>query len=258
MIGLATYLVLSVSSASAFVRETVEDEPDIPLFWPDRDVLVFAAGSSSEDLTPAEVETALIEALAAWQTSACTDIFLNYGGPAGGTETNFVSDTRDGENRVVWREGEWPGDPEALAITTLIYRTATGEILDGDIDVNGTTFTWSSHLDPMPVNDAQNTLAHEIGHLIGFAHTSDTEATMFGNSSPGDVAKRDLALDDLQGVCFVYPAGAPTPSGQSKGAGFVGTCSSGGESALAALGPVLAALIARSRQRARRTDARTA
>lgn len=250
MVTLVAWIWVAASPAQAFVRETVEDDPDTPLFWPNRQVIVYAAAATSEELTPAEVETSLIDSFGAWQNAGCTDILLEYGGAASGTETNFVSDVRDGENRLVWRETDWPGDPEALAITTLIYRTATGEILDGDIDVNGTTFSWTSSLDTMPINDAQNTLTHEVGHLIGFAHAPDTEATMFGNSGPGEISKRDLAPDDIQGVCFVYPAGAPTPSGRSVGAGFVGTCSAGGSSPMPW---VLLALVSVYRQRARRT-----
>jgi hypothetical protein len=244
------WIWLATAPAHAFVRETVEDDPDTPLFWPNRTVTVYAAAMTSDELEASEIETALIDSFGAWQNNGCTDIFLDYGGPTSGTETNFVSDVRDGENRLVWRETEWPGDPEALAITTLIYRTATGEILDGDIDVNGTTFTWTSHLDAMPINDAQNTLTHEVGHLIGFAHAPDTEATMFGNSGPGETSKRDLAPDDVQGVCFVYPAGAPTPTGRSVGAGFVGTCSAGGSSPMPW---ILLALVFVRRHRARRT-----
>lgn len=252
MVTVLAWLWLAASPAQAFVRETVEDDPETPLFWANRTVVVYAATMSSDDISDDDVETSLIEAFGAWQNNGCTDIFLDYGGPASGTETNFVSDIRDGENRLVWRETEWPGDPEALAITTLIYRTATGEILDGDIDMNGTTFTWSSPsaTEAETINDPQNTLTHEVGHLIGFAHAPDTEATMFGNSGPGERSKRDLAPDDIQGLCFVYPAGAPTPTGRSVGAGFVGTCSAGGSSPMPW---ILLALVFVVRQRARRT-----
>jgi uncharacterized protein (TIGR03382 family) len=242
MVTLLAWLWLAPAPAQAFVRETVEDDPDTPLFWANRQVVMYAATESSDDLEAVEIENSLIDAFGAWQMDGCTDLYLEYGGPARGTETNFVSDVRDGENRLVWREVEWPGDPEALAITTLIYRTATGEILDGDIDVNATTFSWTSTLDPEPVNDAQNTLTHEVGHLIGFAHAPDT--------GPGEISKRDLAPDDVQGLCFVYPAGAPTPSGRSVGAGFVGTCSAGGSSPIPW---VVLALALLWRQRERRT-----
>ncbi|HVU49372.1 MAG TPA: hypothetical protein VHL80_01735 [Polyangia bacterium] len=129
---------------------------------------------------------------------------------------------------------------EALAITSVFVNKAHGQILDGDIEVNAKSFVWADldlkqgdHQD----QDLQNALTHEMGHLIGLDHTCfvpqldengielprptdnlgnpvpDCDAaplavqqtTMFPSASSGDVSKRTLAPDDIQGVCGIYP-----------------------------------------------------
>src|SRR5204862_6586571 len=86
------------------------------------------------------------------------------------------------------------------------------------------------------VQDLQNTLTHEFGHLLGLDHNcygsadrsrgidqnghavpdcnrappAVQEATMYASVMRGDVARRDLSADDIDGVCAIYPAtGAP-------------------------------------------------
>jgi hypothetical protein len=58
--------------------------------------------------------------------------------------------------------------------------------------------------------DLRNTLVHEMGHFIGFDHTPVQDATMFASADTCEVAKRDLASDDMMGVCAVYPKGGDT------------------------------------------------
>jgi hypothetical protein len=114
--------------------------------------------------------------------------------------------------------------------------------------------------------DLQNTLTHEFGHLIGLDHNctdaatrgipvdhlgqlapacarasaEQRAATMFNQAGSGDIGKRDLAPDDIQAVCDVYPAGqgvvnlndpgptdsggcAVSPASTDPGSGPVGT-----------------------------------
>jgi MYXO-CTERM domain-containing protein len=175
-----------------------------------------------------DVDAAIMASVSSWETAGngCTDLRLELGGRPSGTGTNLMNIGRDGENRIIWREDEWLGDPDALAITTIVYRTSTGQILDADIDVNGVDFTWTVTSDEVEaLNDVQNTLTHELGHLIGFAHSPDPSTTMFGLSGPGELSKRMLSADDIDAVCTVYPFGAPTPRGETFGPGLTNTCS---------------------------------
>lgn len=215
------------SGARAFER-TRGEVPDTYLFWRYREVEVRAAYDSSADLPPARVELAVTLSLAAWNDAAagCSDLLVVDGGPPLGLDTNLVNGDHDGENRIVWREDSWPAElsEAVLAQTTLVYDARTGELLDADIDLNGVHHFWTDTEEAGRVDtDVRNTVTHELGHVIGLAHTPDPEATMFAESAPGDLAKRTLAADDIDGLCFVYPDGLVTPSAPNRrGASLTG------------------------------------
>jgi hypothetical protein len=63
---------------------------------------------------------------------------------------------------------------------------------------------------PCVATDVWNTVSHEAGHFLGFAHTDVPDAVMFPTTSIGDLNKRALHQDDQDGVCSVYPSGGPT------------------------------------------------
>lgn len=61
--------------------------------------------------------------------------------------------------------------------------------------------TWSDRGDPAAF-DLETTAVHEIGHLLGLAHTSVPEAIMFPTLGRG-IIKR-IADDDIQGIKDLY------------------------------------------------------
>lgn len=200
--------------AHAYERNTVEGDPSTPLAWWPRELSIHVAYDTSEDLTAAEVRGAVTRSLATWtRAGGCTDIQLTQH-EATTLRTNLMGGMHDGDNVVVFREDAWPEAAGALtlAITTIVYRPSSGEIVDADIDLNGVGYTWSVSDPPgSDANDLENSTTHELGHLLGFAHVPELDATMYEYSESGDVAKRDLAPDDVRAVCDVYPYGARTP-----------------------------------------------
>src|SRR4029450_623884 len=97
--------------------------------------------------------------------------------------TNLYGAEPDGENRLVWHTDEWLDSPAALALTPAVFRRTTGEITDADIDFNGVDYTWTTTDPPeLVLTDVQNTATHELGHVLGLAHTPDPMATMFARS----------------------------------------------------------------------------
>lgn len=137
-----------------------------------------------------------------------------------------------------------------IAVTTVTYDVDSGKILDADIELadwdgqgselrtppsNGWYFTCGDDVpqcsrygeDRCTFIDLRNTLTHEAGHFVGLAHVADTTAnravTMYPNTGPGDVAKRDLSADDVAGVCAIYPAGDRTPTCVASEDGGCGT-----------------------------------
>ncbi|MDB4966342.1 MAG: peptidase and matrixin and adamalysin [Myxococcales bacterium] len=144
---------------------------------------------------------------------------------------------------IEWRRpGKAPHDPSAIGLTTVMYVNTPGQpgdgtILDADIELNNVNYTFTTSAATMPragtaLADLENTLTHELGHVQGLAHTCwdhvtqkaplddkgnpipdcngtvpDTvlATTMYPYASmPGETSKRNLADDDVDGVCKVY------------------------------------------------------
>ncbi|GKV48712.1 hypothetical protein SLEP1_g55516 [Rubroshorea leprosula] len=51
--------------------------------------------------------------------------------------------------------------------------------------------------------DLESVAVHEIGHLLGLAHSQDQNATMYRSIARGTI-KRDLAKDDIDGIRALY------------------------------------------------------
>ena len=174
-------------------------------------------------------------------------------------------------------------DPAALALTSVSASTSSGIIRDADVEVNASNFNWADLVahpnlrDGQTFHDLQNAVTHEMGHLIGLDHTCYLQGpapidntgqpipdcanappdvlatTMFPSANPGDIDKRDLAPDDQQAVCDIYPASQDpmTCAPSQTDPGGCG-CATGGaaEPAVASLVILIAALVAmRARRR---------
>lgn len=205
--GILAASLLPSSAALAWERAT--SESGAPLFWSARRIVLRPAADP-------ELLRIVDDASRSWSSvGPCTDLSLSNGGIAPATTTNLDGGPYDGENRVVMRRAAWPAElgSMTLAITTTAYITRTGELLDADVDVNGVDAVWST--EPRPSagqEDLANTVTHELGHALGLAHSSDGSATMFARSAPGEIVKRDLAADDQDAICTIYPAGSTTPT----------------------------------------------
>jgi hypothetical protein len=177
-----------------------------------------------------------------------------------------------------------PYDPAALAITSTYAHTHDGTIVGGDVELNGINFAWAD-LQKRPElramhQDVQNALTHELGHFIGLDHTCymqngkapptdnhgqqipncgpkappDVQATtMYASADPGDLSKRDLAPDDTDAVCDLFPAGKALPcSPAAEGKGGCAIAGSGGRggAGFAIVAAAAALLVGRRRRSA--------
>jgi hypothetical protein len=128
----------------------------------------------------------------------------------------------------------------ALAITSIVKNSSTGEILDTDIEFNAVDYSWGDlvarpDLTSPTTGDFQNALTHELGHVLGLDHNcytpsdahprlkdntgapavdcynnptlTDTvaDATMYPSIALGDTMRRTLSPDDELGICDIYP-----------------------------------------------------
>jgi hypothetical protein len=111
----------------------------------------------------------------------------------------------------------WQYTDGAIAITTTSFSPRTGQILDSDIELNTPSYIFTTVDSPACVRgseavtciatDVQNTMTHEIGHLLGLAHISDPASTMNPRAVTGELIKRTLDSGSKKFVCDVYPKG---------------------------------------------------
>jgi uncharacterized protein (TIGR03382 family) len=174
-------------------------------------------------------------------------------------------------------EDQTNADRFIVALTSALYDPDTGRIVNADIEVNGwdglgvdgslsagtsgPTHGWYFTCDKQAgwpqcatygqadcfYIDLQNTLTHEAGHFLGLAHPCEiaqgsctpemAATTMYPATTPGDLEKRSLSQDDIDGVCAIYP---------SSGGG----CGCGSAGAPGAIAVLLAVLALRPRRRA--------
>jgi hypothetical protein len=116
----------------------------------------------------------------------------------------------DRANNVIMLSGaSWQYSASTLAITTTTYFTNTGEIFDGDMELNN-NIVWASD-GRAGAFDFESTLLHEAGHFLGLQHTASSYIAVMYASLPTGTVKRVLQPPDTADVCDVYPAG---PGGQ--------------------------------------------
>lgn len=224
-VGICAFLgALSVAvGASAYCRSsTCEPDPlqgiqgaqcypptdtdcGTPLLWM-RDCIGFGIQQdASDELGIEAARAAITQAFATWEAADCGGV-----GPGihvvdmGDVECDRVEyEQRAGNaNILVFRDYGWEENGyDKLALTTVNYDPENGEIWNADIEVNTSDYDFIQGFNGGEY-DLVGVLTHEAGHFLGFAHTTDLQATMFDTYHEGMV---DLAEDDIIGICETYP-----------------------------------------------------
>lgn len=218
---IAVTAVSSATTAHAFVCSRVLDgegrESGPSLSWFTREIPFTLHGAGTNDIPRTDEFAVLRASFAVWESvQECstlgrrTDISFH--------ETPWLSTTDrigydflapdENENLLIFRDAGWPlPDRNIIALTTTTYKPLTGEIFDADIEFNNAVFAFGIDGDQSKM-DLMNVAVHEIGHILGLAHTPVGGATMEAQGRYGELDKRSLECDDLDGVVFKYPAGA--------------------------------------------------
>lgn len=243
-----TALVATSGEARAFCRSTTcradatkgkdcpTDDQGCPatgakLFWPTSCVSYAMNKLGTESLDPGDTRNVIRKCFQSWSDVPC---------PAGGVasmtfqERDPVSCKKSEYNKtgpnlnvVLFQDADWKyrGIDGTLAKTSVTFNEDTGEIYDADIEVNAAFNELTITDDPRKAQyDLQSILTHEVGHFIGIAHSSDTNAVMFASYSPGSLALRQLTPDDVDAVCATYPPNSGVACNTEPRGGFSPTC----------------------------------
>ncbi|MBI5547657.1 MAG: matrixin family metalloprotease [Deltaproteobacteria bacterium] len=265
----ALLLLCFPATGRAYKRSQVPgtDGSGPELYWCARELPFVINELGSQDAGAADSIEASRQSFFTWMGPSCTDLAFVDHGTTSRTDIGFDQNSSGNVNLVVWREetcarvvprGDacltaggcnniyncWEQSPQTIALTTTTFNKSTGEIYDGDIELNGAGFVFTAgegqtceNPPPRPATgcvatDVRNTVTHEIGHVIGLDHvTNPAEATMYPSAALGDVDKRSLHQDDIDGLCDVYPKGKKTAECLAKdpdiGIGDCGCAASG-------------------------------
>ncbi|AKF11595.1 matrixin family metalloprotease [Sandaracinus amylolyticus] len=215
------------SGQCAWIGAPLECEvPDFartfPIAWRRRcTTMTISAASPSGDLMRQHVAAILERSIATWEAVRCE------GGGTPGLDVTLLdepdecvraSHSSSGGNvhSLIFVDEGWATermhDPRAFAVTS-VWFGAGGEIFDADIEMNEALGPYVE-CDPAGcttpgVVDLESTLTHELGHYFGLAHSPhDPLATMWFDADPRETHKRDLAEDDVAGICTMYPPGS--------------------------------------------------
>ena len=193
-----------------------DDDCGVELQWRQPCIGFNVHTSASGQVDYETAEATLVHAFAAWTAVDCGGLaapsiaVFDLGEVSCGTiEYNQHAGNA---NVLVFRDDFWPhlsdgsSTADTLALTTVTYDVEKGDIYDADIEVNTADNTFSTSDEPGPEDvDLLSVLTHEVGHLLGLAHSSEAGATMYPDYLRGTIDIRQLSADDEQAICSAYP-----------------------------------------------------
>ncbi|OIP35811.1 MAG: hypothetical protein AUK47_16110 [Deltaproteobacteria bacterium CG2_30_63_29] len=217
LLVVSVMLVMAVpAEAFAYVRSITCGDPPNPfqceagetskeIGWPSSCVVVHLNENGTGDVDFTELERVSPVALEVWSAPECSYFNLVYGGLTNEDRVGY-NPNQTNANVLVFRDTNWSHRGGVLALTSVTFDRNSGTIVDADIEFNSQDFQFTSVSSAATTQiDLENTMVHELGHLVGLDHTPVEEATMFASAPEGEIKKRSLAQDDLDGYCAIYP-----------------------------------------------------
>jgi len=188
----------------------------VPVSWATSCVPLYLNAQGRTRLNVTEVERVVRSSMDTWSDPSCAEMSLVFEGTTNQSELGYHPELGLDNKSVVMflssMNGDlWPHDRNALALTTVTFcendtpSCPAGTIVDADVEVNEVLYQFTTG-DSSPLNDLENTLTHELGHLLGFEHSAQPASTMYAVAPAGEREKRDLSAVDINGLCDAYPA----------------------------------------------------
>lgn len=245
-------LLLSLEGQAYLRTKTSDSDPNaFCLYWREGTTITWKANAQGNPETTGETEfTAFQRAIATWQNemTGCGSLTFTEGARSSSRSIGYDDRSADNENVFIFRQKRcddpgvalsmedacwkddtcgnkydcWNYSSGALAITTTSFNPKSGFIFDSDVELNTPGYIFTTVDGPQcllkmysqscVVTDVQNTMTHEIGHLLGLAHTNAAGSVMNPTAQPGELSKRTLDTGTKDFVCKTYPKGKPANS----------------------------------------------
>jgi hypothetical protein len=216
------------------------------LHWRPGQLVMRQNNQGNPAVVPAGSEFAAVSRAIGHWTSAfdtCANLTVVEGDRTDSRRIGYRSGTTDNENVLLfrmrqcvdvvspsdqcWSTGScgnafdcWEHSPGTIALTTTSYDPESGALFDADVEADAAAFFFTT-VDSPPCTptdvrsdcvgfDVENTFTHEMGHVVGLAHTNAPGSTMNPSAPVGETSKRQIDPGTLSFVCVAYPAGQPS------------------------------------------------
>ena len=208
-------LLLAPASASAFNLE--HDGSGNRVVLAAKELTFRLPAKLPRGITAEQAKTAIEAAASAWAQASGVTVKVVPG--AADAEPGY-SRTGQNYNDILFIDHDWKWDAGAVGVALLAVDEVSHTIRGADILLNATEYEFAvldgtSKPDTGFAYDLQNVVTHEMGHVLGLAHSTAPDAAMYGASARGEVSKRVLASDDWDGAQLLYqaPGGSSEPVG---------------------------------------------
>ena len=238
---LATVVAIAIigENTAAYLKlGTTANGRSVTLKWPSMPVRYFVTDRSGGGVSAPQFEQAVARAWASWDQVDSAELSTEFAG-----FTASAPSLNDGISTIGFSDR--PDQDRVLGATNFLVDTVSGDIVESDIFLNS-AFEWSV-VGPGEPNrfDVESIALHEIGHMLGLAHSAlgetelraggrrvlGAEAVMFPIAfSSGSTQGRTLKADDITGVSDIYPT---TEFRRERGS-ISGTITKGGSGVLGA------------------------
>jgi len=206
VIALGIMLMLA-STTSAYAYSVLHTSSGAELRWYTAQVPYYINVTGFNDFDPDEAIEVIQESFATWE-GAGIGIHFEY---MGLTDVRSANDDGISVVYFIQDSDEWkttfPNQQSALGVTRS-WAAASGELLGFDLALNDAAVDFTNaNTQEDTITDLANTVTHEIGHVMGLDHTDVEEAVMYPTSKQGELSKRTLHQDDIDGIHYLYRDG---------------------------------------------------